>query len=247
MATFVLVHGGGHGSWCWDRVAPLLRAGGHQVHAPCLTGVGERAGELSPSVNLSAHVADVAALIEREELRDVILAGHSYGGMVITGTAGRVPGRIAELVFLDAPQPRDGECLADASPGMREVLGPQVRTVNGVELCLFPDEHAMAVYGLVDPADVAWALPRLTPHPWACFVEPLALADPAGLAEVPRTAIDCPPRASRRDQPVNGHLRMADRAMTIDTGHDLMITEPRQLADLLDHIAANPQARKSGG
>jgi pimeloyl-ACP methyl ester carboxylesterase len=237
MATFVLVHGGGHGAWCWDRLTPLLRAEGHAVHTPVLTGVGERFGELTPEVSLSTHLADVVSLIEGEDLRDVILAGHSYGGIVITGVAGRIPERIAELVFLDAPHPRNGETLEDASPGMRAALEPQKRTIYGAELVLFPTDETIAIYGLHDPEDVAWAKQRLTPHPWKCFTEPLRLEHEAAMLAIPRTSIDCLETIARRGL-ITERSRSAQRYQEIDTGHDLMITEPRAVADILLEVAS---------
>ncbi|MCB2073484.1 MAG: alpha/beta fold hydrolase [Novosphingobium sp.] len=243
MAVFVLVHGGGHGGWCWDRLAPLLRDAGHEVHIPVLKGVGERFGELTADIGLSTHVEEVAKLIADRDLRDVILVGHSYGCMVITGVAGSVPGRIAELVFLDGPHPRDGEALEHASPGMREVLEPQMREVDGVELCLFPNAETMHVYGIREPEDVAWASRHLTPHPWKCFVEPLRLKDAAGMAAVPRTSIDCIESGNRRDPEMNARAKAADRCWEIDTGHDLMISEPRATADMLLRVAAEPLRR----
>jgi len=237
VAIFVLVHGGGHGAWCWERLTPLLREAGHQVHTPVLTGVGERFAEVTPDTSLSTHIADVVALIEDDDLTDVVLVGHSYGCMVITGVAGRIPGRIAELVFLDGPHPRYGETLADASPGMREVLGPQVREIDGVKLCLFPDDRTMDIYGLRKPEDVEWARRHLTPHPWNCFVEPLDLEDDAGMRAISRTSIDCLESGARRDPVMNERAKLADRCLEIDTGHDLMITEPRKLADMLLQIA----------
>ena len=240
MATFVLVHGGGHGAWCWERLVPLLTARDHAAFTPVLTGVGERADEATPATNLSTHIADVCALIEREDLREVILCGHSYGGMVITGVAGRLPDRIAELVFLDAPHPDDGACLADASLGMRAAIEAGKRTEGGVEMCLFADERAMAIYGLSDPADRAWALRHLTPHPWKCFIEPLRLEHPEALAGIARTSIDCLAGLERRSPQVRARIAAADRRFTIDTGHDLMITAPRELADMLGTVAAEP-------
>ena len=91
MASYVLVHGGGHGGWCYQKVARLLRAAGHDVHTPTLTGLGERSHLLSDKVDLNMHVRDVVAMLHSEDLRDVILVGHSYGGMVITGVADRAP------------------------------------------------------------------------------------------------------------------------------------------------------------
>src|SRR5438128_128006 len=102
MATFVLVHGAWHGGWCWKRVTPLLRAAGHEVYATTLTGLGERVHLASPNVGLALHVQDVVGVLEYEDLRDVILVGHSYGGIVISGVADRVPERLRHLVYLDA-------------------------------------------------------------------------------------------------------------------------------------------------
>ena len=118
MATFVLVHGAGHGGWCYQRVAPILRDAGHDVYTPTLTGLGERSHLLDERVDLALHIDDVVNVVRYEDLRDVILVGHSYGGPVITGTADQVPDRIAKLVYLDAAYVRDGESVADAfGPG----------------------------------------------------------------------------------------------------------------------------------
>src|SRR5262249_21902502 len=115
MATFVLVHGAWHGGWCWQKVIPFLEAAGHEVHAPTLTGLAERASELSPDVGLDTHIQDIVGLLEEKNLNGVILVGHSYGGMVITGVVDQVPERIAHLVYLDTFVPRNGESMADVS------------------------------------------------------------------------------------------------------------------------------------
>ena len=111
MATFVLVHGAWHGGWCWRFVRPLL--GGHDVYAPSLTGLGERKHLARADVDLDTHIADVVSLLEMEDLCDVVLVGHSYGGMVITGAADRAPERIGRLVYLDAFVPENGKCTLD--------------------------------------------------------------------------------------------------------------------------------------
>src|SRR5512143_1846187 len=116
MANYVLVHGGWHGAWCWDKVVPLLRAAGHSVYTPTLTGLGEQAALLTPEVGLDTHIQDMVSLIEANDLQQVILVGHSYSGMVITGVADRLPSRIRHLVYLDAAIPRDGQSLADLLP-----------------------------------------------------------------------------------------------------------------------------------
>src|SRR4051794_36628721 len=109
MATFVLVHGGSHGGWCWTKLTPLLRTAGHDVFAPTLTGLGERVHLLSRDVGLSTHITDITHVLEYEDLRDVVLVGHSYAGMVITGVAAQIPDRLRHLVYLDACFPF-GDC-----------------------------------------------------------------------------------------------------------------------------------------
>ena len=116
MATFLLVHGAWHGGWCWQKVIPFLEAAGHEVYAPTLTGLAERASELSPDVGLDTHIQDIVGLLEEKNLHGVTLVGHSYGGMVITGVVDQVPERIAHLVYLDTFVSRDGESMANISP-----------------------------------------------------------------------------------------------------------------------------------
>lgn len=245
MAIFVLVHGGGHGAWCWDRVVPLLRKAGHGVHVPTLTGVGERFDELTADVGLATHVEDIVDLFESADLREAILVGHSYGGTVITGAAGRIGHRIAELVFLDAPHPRNGENLCDASPGGLAVFEAAMQKQDGVPLTLFPDEALLAAFGLVEPADAAWAMQHLTPHPTRCFLDRLDIADEAALAAIPRTSVDCVETLARRGPEIRARAKAADRCYEIDTGHDLMISEPVRTAEILLEIAARPLGKRS--
>ena len=232
-ATFVLVHGGGHGGWCWSRVAPLLRAGGCDVHTPTLTGLGERAHLLSPGVGLQTHIDDIVELLAGEDLRDVILVGHSYGGMVITGVADQALGRIGHLVYLDAAIPRSGERLADTSPGLRRFTDVDTRVVDGVPLVLWPGPLTQALYGVSDPADWAWMKSRLTPHPLRTFEDRLVLRHPAEVASLPRTIINCTPTLKTRPAETLDRYFAAERVWEIDAAHDLMITEPEATADLL--------------
>ena len=112
METYVLVHGG----WCYRKVAKLLRDAGHEVYTPAVTGLGERKHLLSIDTDLSTHITDIVNTLEYEDLRGVMLVGHSYGGMVITGVADRAADRIRELVYLDAAHPYDGQSLVDVAP-----------------------------------------------------------------------------------------------------------------------------------
>ena len=236
MATFVLVHGGGHGGWCFGPLARILRAEGHEVHAPTLSGLGSRAHLLSPDITLDTHVEDVARLIFYEDLRDVFLLGHSYGGAVITGSADRVVKRIARLIYLDAAMIRDGESVVEESPGL--ALFEDVRTVDGVALGLWPENVAGPLYGLSGLECEQWAMERLTPHPWATFEQPLRLGDPERVAALPRAIINCTQTLARRDPASRQRWLDADYVREIDTGHDLMLSETQAVADMLIEIAA---------
>jgi pimeloyl-ACP methyl ester carboxylesterase len=247
MATYVLVHGGGHGGWCYQRLAPLLRDAGHEVYAPTLTGLGERSHLLDPRIDLDTHITDVVNVLRYEDLTDVILAGHSYGGLVITGVADRAGDRVGHLVFMDAAIPVGGDSLASLMPGIMDTVRAAGRTVDGVEVVLCPGPEAGRVFGVTDPDDVAWMQDRLTPHPWNSFAQPLRLDDEAAVRRIPRTVIvNTRRRESHENQPDadfvaerDARARQADRVFEIETGHDLMITEPRRVADMLLQLATD--------
>jgi pimeloyl-ACP methyl ester carboxylesterase len=237
MATYVLVHGGGHGGWCYQRVARLLRAAGHEVYTPTMTGVGERAHLVSRAVDLDLHIRDIVAVLEFEDLREVILVGHSYGGMVITGVADRAAERVARLVYLDAATPVNGQSLVDVAGPIIEAVRPSGETVNGIELVLLPAPGAAAFYGVTDPDDQAWADAKLTPHPWVCFAQPLTLTNELALSAIPQFHIVCTSTLATRDPELMGSALAEGRLWDIDTGHDLMITEPEKVTGALLEVA----------
>ena len=237
MTTYVLVHGGGHGGWCYQRVARLLRAAGHDVYTPTLTGLGERAHVLTRDTNLDTHIQDIVSLLQFEELKGAVLVGHSYGGMVITGVADRAGSRIAHLVDLDAAHPKNGESLADITPEMMGLAHSDMRVVDGVELVLFPDSQVIPYLGVTDPADFAWLKSKITPHPWKCFTQKLWLGDEAALRRIPRTNINCTASLAISSPEKRERQLDAEHLFEIDTGHDLMITEPRKVADMLLQVA----------
>jgi pimeloyl-ACP methyl ester carboxylesterase len=238
LATYVLVHGGGHGGWCYQRVARRLRNGGHEVYTPTLTGLGERSHLLSADVDLNMHITDVTAVLHYEDLRDVILVGHSYGGMVITGIADRASDRVGRLVYLDAANPVNGQSLRDVAGPIIEAARPAGAVVDGIELVLLPAPEAGLFYGVTDPDDVAWMADRLTGHPWKCFEQPLDLTNEEALWAIPQYHIVCTSTLATRGPALMEKARSEDRLWDIDTGHDLMITEPDAVAAALLEVAA---------
>ncbi len=238
MATFVLVHGGGHGGWCYKFVAQRLRAQGHDVYAPSLTGLAEREHLLAPGIDLDTHITDVVKLLHFEDVHDAILVGHSYGGMVITGIADRAADRVGHRVYLDAAYPEQGQSLDDHTGGMISMLRPMARIVDGVELVLFPGEDPLGFFGVSDPGLVEWMLPRLTPHPWKCFEQKLVLQNEAQMRAIPESHIICSSTIPGRNMDML-NARSNGRVWDIDTGHDLMITEPDWVADRLLDVAAS--------
>lgn len=232
MATFVLVHGAFHGGWCWRLVADRLRADGHTVFTPTLTGLGERAHLAAPSVSLSTHVQDVIAVLEWEGLSDVVLVGHSYGGMVISGVADRVADRIAALFYLDALVPEDGHSTLDyQTPERRQLMLDKVAENDGWRLPPF----SAAFYGVADPEQEAWVDGLTTPQPFATFRERSAFyaGGPDAVADKHYVLCTDPPLAYLRQF----HDRVASapgwRASELATGHDAMVTEPEAVVRLL--------------
>jgi pimeloyl-ACP methyl ester carboxylesterase len=243
VATFVLIHGGWHGGWCWKKVAPLLRAQGHAVFAPTLTGLGDRRHLASADIDLTTHIQDVVGLLDYEDLEQVILVGHSYGGMVIAGVAQQAPERLQHLVYLDAFVPADGQAQVDLlSAAYRQQMEQRVAAEGeGWYLpSLFPvpwDEGVRKHWLFTDEADVQWVVPRLTPQPFKTMTEPVRGGNPAGDA-VPKTFIRCT-EDPRPDSPLAGFAALARaegsgwRYREIATGHDAMVTKPGDVAESL--------------
>ena len=243
MATFVLVHGAYHGGWCWRKVTPLLRAAGHEAYAPTLTGLGERVHLATPEVGLDTHVQDVCNLLEYEDLSGVVLVGHSYGGHVIAGVADQAPERLAHLVYLDADSgvyAADGRSYNDVRNAARRARGEEpVRPRGDVDWRAFV-ERGLDGWGIVDPAERRWMAERLVPQPGTTARDPLRLPSGRGQA-LPRTFILC----TRGPWRSTTHLHPAQSApgwrfRELDTGHDAMVTAPRELTDLLLEVAAAP-------
>ncbi|MGB3327438.1 MAG: alpha/beta fold hydrolase [Thermomicrobiales bacterium] len=229
--TFVLIHGAWHGGWCWQRLAPMLRAAGYETYTPTLTGLGERAHLLNPAIDLSTHITDVLNLLEYDDLSDVILVGHSYGGMVVSALVEQVPDRIAQAIYLDAFLPENGESIRDiGTPGLDEIAATYG---DGWRM---PPTMPAADFGVSDPDDAAWVDARIGDQPYGTFTQPITLT---GAGEsIPKAFILCteflfPPHAERARQ----------RGFVVRDlkggGHDCMVTIPDQLATMLLELATS--------
>jgi pimeloyl-ACP methyl ester carboxylesterase len=237
MATFLLVHGAWHSGRCWERVVPLLESAGHRVLAPSLTGYGDKADLLGPEVGLDTHVDDVVRLIEDAGLSEVVLVGHSYAGLVISSAANRIPDRIGHLVHLDAMVPRDGETAVDVQPMTQNLIDLAAKSGNGWRIPPLPQQPApLGLFGVTDPADVAWLRTMLSDQPVGCLVQPVRLDNPAADA-IPRTHIHCvgakPAGIERRPVPATQPNGSPAQVWELPTGHDCMITMPVELSELL--------------
>lgn len=225
MTSFVLVHGAFRGGWAWSRVRSFLLAAGHDVHAPSLIGAGEHVARLPEVTGLEVWVEQIVQLIELEDLDDVVLVGHSQGGLVTSAVASRIPTRIATVVHLDAAVPADGERAVDLMP--TGVLPPRDATV--------PPWPVTTESGEYDESTAAWLNARLTPSPVGPALDPVP-AVPAGVREVfvfcARTPDGYPSRATRARVEAEGVV-----SLVIDAGHDAPLSAPGLVADaLLAHI-----------
>lgn len=238
MTTYVLVHGAWSGAHSFHLVRPLLAERGHVVTSPSLTGLGERGHLVSPLVGLSTHVRDVVAHVVYEDLRDVVLVGHSYGGCVVTGALDALADRLTHVVYLDAFVPRDGESVLDLlGRSADDPTGPGGGL--GGEWLLPPPTRDFD-----DPAEGAWAAARRLPHPARCFSEPVRLRRPLEEQPVGLTYV----KAAADPRTVMGgeaFWAAAERARDssrwayaeLDTGHMVQHNRPRELADLLLALA----------
>jgi pimeloyl-ACP methyl ester carboxylesterase len=226
MSTFVLVHGAWHGGWCWRLVRPLLK--GHEVFTPSLTGLGDRSHLARPDIDLDTHIADVVSLLEMEDLRDVVLVGHSYGGMVITGAADRAHQRIRRLVYLDAFVPEDGKCLLDyAIPERAARMREEGEKTGSVA------PPPLSLWGLTRKEHLDFVKPREVRHPFGTMRQTIRLAGNTG--RLPKTFIYCSSPATGSFDQFAAQYRDAPgwRFFELPTGHDAMILMPERVAELL--------------
>jgi len=239
VATFVIVHGGFGGGWEWTTVGGHLRASGHDVFTPTLTGMGERS-HLGPAVGMATHVQDVVAVLEFEDLHDVVLCGASYGGMPATGAADHCPDRVGLVVYVDALVPGNGQSGLDLLP---EVFGDMVRAVvdkNGHGWVPIPPE-VLPPKGLIPEPDRVGYIDRLRPQPAASFTEPIRLS--GAIERLPRAFVRCTSEVV--DFGGDPIAPMAARAQAegwsyreLAAPHDPHLFDPSGTAEVLQRLAA---------
>lgn len=233
MKTFVLVHGSWHGAWCWKSTAKILRSKGHEVFTPTLSGLGDRKHLLKTDVDMNTHIQDIANLLYYEDLEDVTLVGHSYGGMVITGVAARSPERLAKLVYLDAFIPLPGQNEFDLLPVDQKAgkIGDLYEHGRW-----FRPPASLSYLGITDASLGEWVSQRLTLQPLAAYDTPIpAVSNSTVYPNIPRAYIHCTSGPS-----APGFARFAGKAKAegwsvheLPTGHDAMLTMPQEVSDLL--------------
>jgi pimeloyl-ACP methyl ester carboxylesterase len=231
MATYVLVHGAWGGGWKYARVAERLRARSHTVFTPTLTGQGERSHLQSAAINLTTHVTDILNVIRYEDLSDVVLAGHSYGGMVITAVADAVPEKIKALVYLDAFIPEDGKSLFDLNiPANTQMFIDRAGALGG----LFVPPPPAAFFG-VNEKDAPRVDALAAPHPIATMMEKIRLT---GDYRRVTNRIYVHGTKLPRESPFKPFYEQAKRegweAHALPCGHDVMLDKPEELTEILD-------------
>ncbi len=241
MPNYVLVHGAMVGGWCWRWVTPELRAAGHDVYTPTLTGLGERVHLASPAIDLETHIQDVVNVLYYEDLKDVVLVGWSYGGMVVAGVADRAPERIAHLVYLDADVPRDGEM---SSPASRIPARQETARLYG-DGWLMPVPDAMAseenrTLSTLPNEDARWIAQRYTPQPLKTLLQPIHLTGAGD--SIPTTYIRCldgydpaDEDTQRQDARIQSEPNWTYWEM--NAPHAVPFTDPHGLARLLLRLA----------
>jgi len=230
--TFVLVHGAWHGGWCWNHVAAILRGRGHTVVTPTQTGLGERAHLISTSITLDTFVDDVVNVLKWEDLTNVVLVGHSFGGSTISGVADRMRDRVCELIYLDAAVLENGETPLSKLP--RDLAEARTKTAQQTSGGLSLPAPPASAFGVTDAAQAAWLDSRLTPHPFSTFVSPLRLTGKVGNG-VPATYVVCTDPIYAPLQASRDWVQQAGWTMReIRSGHDAMVIAPDPLAGMLD-------------
>jgi len=235
LATFLVAHGAWSAGWVWKKMHPLMRAAGHELVTPTYTGLGERGHLANPAIDLDWHIADMLGVLEMEDLSDVVLVGHSYGGMVATGVADQARDRIAKLVYLDAFAPKNGDSAFSLMPEAGAARMRELAEADGEGWRVPPNPPPPDT----PEEDIAWVTPRRLPQPIKTFEQELTLK--GGELTLPTSYIYC-----QRYGPGDIFAQFAERArkegwqlFEIDASHNPHITATEELRDILTGITAS--------
>jgi pimeloyl-ACP methyl ester carboxylesterase len=229
--TFLVCHGAWSAGWVWKKMHPLMQAAGHRLVSPTYTGLGEREHLANAAIDLETHIQDILNVIRYEDLHDIVLIGHSYGGMVATGVADRARGRVAQLIYLDAFVPRHEQSLFDLNAPAEQGMRDAAKAGDGWRVPPNPTPPD------TPPEDVAWLAERRVPQPLKCFEVPLALRD--GELTLPRSyiyALRAPPADTFRPFAERARTEAGWRYAEIDASHSPHVTAPNELMTLLQQL-----------
>jgi pimeloyl-ACP methyl ester carboxylesterase len=229
VGTFVLVHGAWHGEWCWDRVATTLRSAGHTVGTPALTGLGTRAAELSPDIDLETHVRDVEDAVRATGTHDVVLVGHSYAGMPVTGAAARLGDLVGRLVVIDGFLPERGETALALLPERAAAHYRDSAAEIGDGWRVPP--RPLANLGVTDQRVIDELTPRLTDHPFRTYTD--SSRDGAGELTVDGTYLLCSGWATPFRPAAERANALGWTVAELDADHEVPVTDPELLAEAL--------------
>ena len=251
MTNIVFVHGAWHGGWCWQKVTDLMNPMDFHIYTPSLTGTGDRAHlnkYLDPlDINLNLHIQDIVQLMTYEDLRDVVLVGHAYAGMVITGVADICPERLATLVYINGVVPSDGESMLDQleavrGPAFSEWIRNHLADGDGFLPAPASLEEISRRWGITKKADLDWVFSNITPHPSASFSQKISLK--TGFRDVVSSSFIGSSESGF--DPVIAKVRLLNWDMHyIESGHDPMITNPEEVANILAKIVGKNSNRSS--
>lgn len=228
--TFVLIHGAWHGGWCWKKVSALLQCTTHKVYTPTLTGLGERSHLLSSEIDLQTHIQDIVSLLEYEDLHDVTLVGHSYGGMVITGVADKARTRVNHVVYLDAFLPENGKSLSHYV----SINFEEMAKANGDGWKVSLPGRNLKNLGITNQEDIDWMLPRIGPQPLKTFTQPLAVSTSSQIT-LKKSYIQLTDNRPHFNEAATRAREYGFQCYKLlSGGHDAMVTKPAELVELLN-------------
>ncbi|MDP9315910.1 MAG: alpha/beta hydrolase [Chloroflexota bacterium] len=233
----VLVHGAWHGGWCWRKLAPFFASSNHRLFAPTLSGLGERSHIAANSISLETHINDIVSLLQYEDIKECVLVGHSYAGMVISGVVNRLPERIAHLIYVDAVIPKNGESFVECVPkwtGLRErILATEGFTVKPI--------YSGKPFGITNAEDISWVHTKITPHPTMTLTDKL-LFDETLIEMTPKTYLHCiadlPEQAFEGPPVSRTKNKQGWTYYGLPVGHDIMIIAPGLLSGIIMDITS---------